>query len=122
MSLPVARSAEVATKAGKLRADVLATKLPGRAWQELPAGRGAKGHRLYGWAVIGLADPEQGHRQLLIRCDRSTGELACCRCHSTSPVPGHPRRARSYCADIAGPGKSRVEVRPRGLFSLADPI
>ncbi|WP_314224393.1 IS701 family transposase [Streptomyces zaehneri] len=85
--LAVACSAEVATKAGMFRADALAAKLPKHAWQKLSAGRGAKGHRFYDWAVIDLAEAAPGHRQLLIRRNRATGELAYYRCHSARPVP-----------------------------------
>ena len=83
----MACSAEVATKAGKFRADALAAKLPKRAWQKLSAGRGAKGHRFYDWAVIDLTDPRPGSRQLLIRRNRSTGERAYYRCYSPAAVP-----------------------------------
>lgn len=41
--LAVARTHEVATRAGRFRADVLVRKLPKRAWQTLSAGAGAKG-------------------------------------------------------------------------------
>ena len=58
--LAVACSHEVTTGAGKFRADALAGKVPKRAWQKLSAGRGAKGHRFYDWAVIDLADPGPG--------------------------------------------------------------
>lgn len=85
--LAVACSAEVATGAGKFRADALAGKLPKRAWQMQSAGAGAKGHRFYDWAVIDTADPGPGHRQLLIRRNRHTGELAYYRCHSPQTVP-----------------------------------
>ncbi|MFC9680459.1 IS701 family transposase [Streptomyces sp. NPDC056948] len=85
--LAVACSTEVTTGAGKFRVDALARKLPKRAWQKLSAGRGGKGHRYYDWAVIDLTDPAPGHRQLLIRRNRTTGELAYYRCHSTVPVP-----------------------------------
>ncbi|MET9438094.1 IS701 family transposase [Streptomyces sp. NPDC006551] len=85
--LAVACSAEVATGAGKFRADALAGMLPRRAWQKLSAGAGAKGHRFYDWAVIDTADPGSGHRQLLIRRNRHTGELAYYRCHSPQTVP-----------------------------------
>ena len=74
-------------RAGKFRADTLAKKVPKRAWQKLSAGAGAKGHRFYDWAVIDLADPRPGSRQLLIRRNRSTGELAYYRCYSPAPVP-----------------------------------
>ncbi len=87
--LAVACSAEVTTGAGTFRADALARKLPKRAWQKLSAGRGAEGHRYYDWAVIDLTDPAPGHRQLLIRRNRTAGELAYYRCHSTGPAPLH---------------------------------
>lgn len=85
--LAVACSAEVPTGAGKFRADVLAKKVPKRAWQKLSAGRGAKGHRFYDWAVIDLASPGPGRHQLLTRRNRTTGELAYYRCFSPQPVP-----------------------------------
>ncbi len=72
--LAVACSAEVTTGAGKFRADALAAKVPKRAWQKLSAGAGAKGHRFYDWAVVGLADPRPGNRQLLIRRKRAEGK------------------------------------------------
>ncbi|MFI6274591.1 hypothetical protein [Streptomyces sp. NPDC050988] len=83
----MACSAEVPTQAGKFRADRLFKRLPKRAWQKVSAGRGAKGHRFYDWAVIDLAAPGPGHPQLLIRRNRTTGELAYCRCFSLQPVP-----------------------------------
>ncbi|WLQ37966.1 IS701 family transposase [Streptomyces castrisilvae] len=85
--LAVACSHEVTTGAGKFRADVLAKRVPKRAWQKLSAGTGAKGHCFYDWAVIDLADPAPGSRQLLIRHNRTTGELTCYRCYSPRPVP-----------------------------------
>ncbi|CAL9330668.1 IS701 family transposase ISSav2 [Streptomyces sp. enrichment culture] len=85
--LAVACSHEVTTGAGKFRADTLAKKVPKRAWQKLSAGAGAKGHRFYDWAVIDLADPRPGSRQLLLRRNRATGELAYYRCLSPRLVP-----------------------------------
>ncbi|MFD8931463.1 IS701 family transposase [Streptomyces mirabilis] len=85
--LAVACSHEAVTKAGKFRADTLAKKVPRRAWQKLSAGAGAKGHRFYDWAVIDLADRSSGNRQLLIRRNRSTGELAYYRCYSPKTMP-----------------------------------
>lgn len=83
----MACSHEVTTSAGKFRADTLTKKVPKRAWQKLSAESGAKGHRFCDWAVIDLADPRPGSRQLLIRRNRSTGELAYYRCYSPTPVP-----------------------------------
>ncbi|MEU1183656.1 IS701 family transposase [Streptomyces sp. NPDC005820] len=83
----VACSHEVTTRAGKFCADALAKKVPERAWQKLSAGAGAKGHRFYDWAAISLADFAPGSRHLLIRRNRTTGELAYYRCYSSQPVP-----------------------------------
>ncbi|WP_406471508.1 IS701 family transposase [Streptomyces hirsutus] len=85
--LAVACSAEVTTGAGKFRADVLAVKVPKWAWLKLSAGAGGKGHRFYDWAVIDLAEPRLGSHQLLIRRNRTTGELAYYRCWSPAAVP-----------------------------------
>ncbi|UOB15627.1 IS701 family transposase [Streptomyces sp. HP-A2021] len=85
--LAVACSAEVTTGAGKFRADALAARVPKRAWQKLSAGAGAKGHRFYDWAVIDLAEPRPGCHRLLIRRNRTIGELAYYRCWSPVPVP-----------------------------------
>jgi SRSO17 transposase len=65
-----------------VRADQLAARLPRRARQRLSAGRGAKGLRWYDWAWVAVSDPGPGHRHLLIRRNRSTGELAFYRCYS----------------------------------------
>ncbi|MEH0586836.1 IS701 family transposase [Streptomyces sp. B21-106] len=85
--LAVACSAEMATGAGRIRADALVKKVPKRAWQKVSAGRGAKGQRFYDWAVVDLVAPTPGSHQLLIRRNRTTGELAYYLCHSTEPVP-----------------------------------
>ncbi len=45
--LAVAKSHPVTTAAGAVRADLLARRLPPRAWQRLSAGPGAKGHGWY---------------------------------------------------------------------------
>ncbi|GAA1899609.1 IS701 family transposase [Streptomyces sodiiphilus] len=81
---------EVTTPAGKFRVDALMRKVPRRAWQRLSAGRGAKGPRHYDWATIDLV-PEvtPGTYRLLIRRNRTTGELAYYRCYSPHPVPLH---------------------------------
>lgn len=85
--LAVACDHQITTKAGALRADALVKKLPKRAWQTLSAGTGAKGYRYYDWAVIDILDPGPGTRQLLIRRNRRTGELAYYRCYSPTAVP-----------------------------------
>jgi SRSO17 transposase len=85
--LAVACHHRVPAGAGRaLRADELAARLPRRAWQRLPAGAGAKGQRWYDWAWITINDSAPGYRYLLIRRNRSTGELAFYRCYSSRPA------------------------------------
>jgi SRSO17 transposase len=85
--LAVARDHRVPAGAGRtVRADALAARLPRRAWQRLSAGDGAKGHRWYDWAWVTISNPGPGHQCLLIRRNRSTGELAFYRCYSPQPV------------------------------------
>ncbi|MFE9046205.1 IS701 family transposase [Streptomyces sp. NPDC007818] len=87
--LAVSRKRPIATRAGILRAGVLAHGLPKQAWQRLSAGAGAKGHRFYDWAQVDMASPPDrpGHRWLLVRRNRRSGELAFYRCYSPHPVP-----------------------------------
>jgi SRSO17 transposase len=87
--LAIACSHHVPTGLGVFRADRLAAGLPKQAWQRLSAGEGAKGFRYYDWAFITLpqaVDQHAGHHWLLIRRNRSTGELAFYRCWSPEPV------------------------------------
>lgn len=74
--LAIACDHQIVTHAGKFRADTLVKQLPKRAWQKLSAGAGAKGHRFYDWALADIADERPGHRFLLVRRNRRTGELA----------------------------------------------
>jgi len=83
----VARNHRVTTGAGARRADVLAGRLPGRAWQRWSAGEGAKGHRYYDWARVAISPGRSGHRWLLIRRSRCTAELAFHRCYAPRCVP-----------------------------------
>jgi SRSO17 transposase len=69
MAIPC--SLEVATPAGKIRADELAAMVPPAGWQRLSCGDGAKGPRLYDWALIGTTSPD---RQLLARRSLVPGE------------------------------------------------
>jgi SRSO17 transposase len=80
--LAVAKSHPAATAAGAVRADMLARKLPPRAWQRLSAGPGAKGHRWYDWAWVSIDPGRPGHHHLLIRRHRRTRELAYYRCYT----------------------------------------
>ena len=84
--LAVARHNRVPAGAGRaLRADELAARLPAKAWQRMSAGPGAKGQRWYDWAWIAIDGGGPGNRHLLIRRNRSTGELAFYRCYSPHP-------------------------------------
>lgn len=92
--LAIGRDRRIPTAAGPIRADTLAADQPRWAWQRLSAGPGAKGQRYYDWAWIDHTDP--AHRDdpldhqrwsLLIRRNRSTGELAFYRCYSPDTVP-----------------------------------
>jgi SRSO17 transposase len=84
--MAVACSDQITTRAGRIRADAVAAKLPKRAWQRLSAGTGAKGHRYYDWALADITDTRPGYRHLLIRRNRRTGELAFYRTYSPTTV------------------------------------
>jgi len=82
----------VPTGLGIQRTDQIAAGLPKQAWQRVSAGNGAKGYRYYDWAFITLpqaTDEHAGHHWLLIRRNRTTGELAFYLCWSPEPVPLH---------------------------------
>ena len=86
--LAVARDYQVPTAAGPIRADMLTLQLPRRAWQPISAGPGAKGHRVYDWALIDIPGTGiTGQRWLLVRRNRRTGKRAYYRCFSPAPVP-----------------------------------
>ena len=90
--LAVARSHQVRTGLGVYRVDTLAAGLPAAAWQRMSAGPGAKGYRYYDWSLVALphaTDSHGGHHWLLIRRNRSTGELAFYRCWSPQPAALH---------------------------------
>ncbi len=68
-----------------VRADIIAGRLPPpTAWQRHSAGNGAKGPRYYDWAWIHTGTG--GHRHLLIRRNRTTGELAFYLCWSPTEI------------------------------------
>lgn len=91
--LQVAANRRVRTHAGMLRVDAVAALLADTPWQTYSCGRGAKGHRDYAWAWIGIlpdpgddAPPTTGEHHLLIRRTRSSGELAYLRCWTPHPT------------------------------------
>jgi SRSO17 transposase len=92
--LAIAKNHQIRTGIGDRKAIELAVRLKPHHWQRLSAGRGSKGERWYDWAVIDTtdeaADPaasSTGHHWLLIRRNRSTGELAFYRAYSPTKVP-----------------------------------
>jgi DDE superfamily endonuclease len=104
-ALAVAKDHRIATAAGTRRAIDLAVCLPARAWQQMSAGDGAKGPRLYDWAFTQTTDPalpegSQGMNWLLIRRPARTSpgakaEYAFYRARaraSAAARPGHGRR------------------------------
>jgi SRSO17 transposase len=85
--LAVARNHRIPGPIGSVRADEVTADLPQRSWQQLPAGLGTKGPRLYSWALVAITGQEHGHHWLLVRRNDTTGEIAYYRCHSPNPVP-----------------------------------
>jgi SRSO17 transposase len=90
--LAVACDHRVVAAGDSYRADALFRWVPARAWQCVSAGKGAKGHRYYDWAFIRLDDNagDRGNdierRWLLVRRNRTTGELAFYHCWTPRPV------------------------------------
>ncbi len=86
--LAVAKSEMVTTKAGPKKAIDIAGILPATAWNRISAGQGAKGERLYDWAIIEATDGDlPGHRYLMIRRSISDGEYAFYRVQSPTRIP-----------------------------------
>lgn len=85
--LAVSCAARVRINDGRttVRADAAAAQLAETVWQTRSAGTGAKGPRLYQWAWIAL-DGDGSRRQLLVRRNRTTGELAFYRCFTPKPT------------------------------------
>ncbi|NMI02334.1 IS701 family transposase [Pseudonocardia acidicola] len=78
----------VPTHGGPMRPDRIAAALPAHCWQRYSAGAGAKGPRIYDWALVTLTAADgSGHRWLLLRRHPGHGELAYYRCYSPHPVP-----------------------------------
>ncbi|MFF4648132.1 IS701 family transposase [Streptomyces sp. NPDC001389] len=113
--LAVACSMRVRINHGRtpVRADTVTGRLPATSWQRHSAGNGAKGPRHYDWAWIHIGTDE--HRHLLIRRNRSSGELAFHLCWSPTTVtrrgagPGRrrPLERRGVLPGRQGPGRTR---------------
>ena len=88
--LMIACNQHVPTPAGPMPAEQCAKLAPKANWQRVSAGRGSKGERYYDWLWCDLVpedDEDRGHHWLLVRRNRSTGELAYLRCYNPRRVP-----------------------------------
>jgi SRSO17 transposase len=91
--LAVARDRRVRFGGTSHRADELLKRVPARVWQCVSAGKGAKGHRLNDWSFVRLDHDgpaptgQAGRHWLLVRRNRTTGELAFYRCFTPRPTP-----------------------------------
>jgi SRSO17 transposase len=92
--LAVARHHQVRFGGTTHRVDELLCHVPARAWQTVSAGKGAKGHRYYDWSFVRLDDAaaprpaeQAGRRWLMVRRNRSSGELAFYHCWTPRPTP-----------------------------------
>ena len=65
----------------------MAALVPEQARQKRSAGAGAKGDRLYHWALIDDRCDEYGARLVLMRRNRTNGELAFFHCYAPEAVP-----------------------------------
>jgi uncharacterized membrane protein len=70
-------------------AEQLAAAVPAEQWIACSAGHGAKGRRLYDWTRVELATPAAAGmaRWLLVRRNRSDGELAFYACYAPAAAP-----------------------------------
>jgi hypothetical protein len=78
----------------------------------------------YDWAVIDLAEVRPGSHRLLIRRNRTTGELAYYRCFSPTPVPmAAPARVAGSGGDRPGrKGPGRTGRAPTPPLHLMGPL
>ena len=112
--LAAAKDHRATAGAGPLRADVLAARLPPRAWQRLSAGSGAKGHRWHDWAWVAIEPGRPGCHWLLIRRHRRTHELAYYRCYLPAIIGWAP-----WCGlPGAGGPVRRTSQASKGLEGL----
>lgn len=107
-----------------VRVDEVDDRIPTAEWQLHSCGPGAKGPREYLWAWITTATRPDEHRWLLVRRNRTTGELAFYLCWSArpshctpsceSPAPmehqraGPDRQRPSWPGPLPGPRLDRL--------------
>ncbi|WP_236145528.1 IS701 family transposase [Verrucosispora sp. SN26_14.1] len=87
--LAVPRNQRVPTTAGNSRPDVLAAAAPALAWKGRSCGDGAKGPRLYDWAVASLPGTVDGygHWLLIRRSITDPTDLAYYLCFGPAGIP-----------------------------------
>ncbi|GAA1014038.1 hypothetical protein Aple_042530 [Acrocarpospora pleiomorpha] len=83
--MAVSRDHQIITAAGKVRADVMAARVPRSGWQRLSCGAGSKGKRWYDWALVATTGPS--HRLLVRRSIGNPAELAFFLAYSPNPAP-----------------------------------
>ncbi len=119
-------SQAVPGSAGTSRADVLAAQAPEQAWKRRSCGAGAKGPRMFDWAVASLpgcpdATPPGWSRWLLVRralTRNAKGELElayylCCAPAGTRTATTYPARRALSIADTPEFSHSDTAPRPR---------
>ena len=85
------------------RVDRIAQSLPKRAWKRLSAGAGAKGERLYDWALLRLTERDGWEKALLVR--RSIEERPEFACYLT-----YAPRSKSSLQTLARVAGRRWEI------------
>jgi DDE superfamily endonuclease len=119
--LQVAANRRIRTHAGPTRVDAVAALLADSSWQTYSCGRGAKGHRDYAWAWIGLL-PEPG--------EEDSAQLASIICSSAAAAPAAswaylrcwtPRLPRwpNSSASPGSAGASRNPSKPPRAWSVS---
>ncbi|MEU0493320.1 hypothetical protein ABZ249_29185 [Nocardiopsis sp. NPDC006139] len=77
----------LSTPRGAIAVKESAALVPGQARRKRSAGAGAKGERLYHWALIDDRCDEYGAWLVLMRRNRTNGELAFFHCYAPEAVP-----------------------------------
>nr|WP_239643903.1 hypothetical protein [Nocardiopsis kunsanensis] len=83
----VPRTERISLPRGPATVAELAVLTHACAWQRRSVGDGAEGRRFYDWALIDAEMCDGGYRWVLMRRNRTTGELAFYRCYAPEAVP-----------------------------------
>ena len=101
------------TPRGPLAVKELAVLVPAQAWQKRSVGAGSKGERFYDWALADDHTDAAGVRWVLMRRNRTSGDLAFFRCYAPRAVflsrlvavAGHRWRVEESFAPGQEPGR-----------------